>query len=106
MQMTAPLAMASTEEKNIMTQIVREEISRQQSRKARAAVAAAEEAKQKEKRLNEMFARDLEARKAIAAKRPGFIARMCEKIVNGYAVAFAAVVLWGEALGLWVREDE
>lgn len=106
MQMTAPLAQASTEDKNIMINIVKMELAQQQSRKARAAVAAAEEARQKEKRLNEMFARDLEARRVQAAKRPGLLQRMGERIVNAYAVAFAAFVLWGEALGLWIIEED
>ena len=106
MQMTAPLAQASTADKAAMIQMVNEEIYRQQHSKIAAQTAAAEEAKQKEKRLNQMFARDLEARKAQARKRPGIIERIREEIVTCYALAFGTFVVWGEMFGLWYVEEK
>lgn len=106
MQMTAPLAQASTEDKNIMVNIVKREIAAQQRGTRDYITALEEELKQKTKRLNKMLARDLEADRSQTAKRPGLLQRMGERIVNAYAVAFAAFVLWGEALGLWVIEED
>lgn len=106
MHMSGPLAQASIEERNIMAKLVRAEIARQQRGTRDYITALEEELKQKTKRLNKMFARDLEADRSQAARRTGFLRRMGERIVNAYAVAFTAVVLWGEMLGLWVREDD
>lgn len=106
MQMSSPLAQASMKDKDTMIRMVNEEIYRQQHSMRAAQTAAAEEAKQKEKRLNRMLARDLAARKAQAAKRPNFLRRIFGEIVETYAVAFATFVFWGEMLGLWEIEGE
>ena len=106
MQMTAPLAQASREDRMTMIQMVNEEIYRQQHSKISAQTAAAEEAKQKEKRLYQMLARDLKARRAQAAKRPNIFQRIGEEIVECYAVTFGAFVVWGEMLDLWYIEEK
>lgn len=101
-----PLAQASMKDKDTMIRMVNEEIYRQQHSMRAAQTAAAEEAKQKEKRLNRMLARDLAARKAQAAKRDNIFRRIGHEIVETYSVAFATFVLWGEMLGLWEIEGE
>lgn len=88
MQMTAPLAQASTEEKTLMTEIVKKEINRIQRSKRDQITATEEELKQKTKRLNEMLARDLKAREYV---RPCLADRICEGVINAYAVVYATV---------------
>lgn len=88
MQMTAPLAQASTEEKTLMTEIVKKEINRIQRSKRDQITATEEELKQKTKRLNEMLARDLKAREYV---RPCLADRICEGVINAYAVIYATV---------------
>lgn len=99
MQMTAPLAQASMEERIFMTNIVKNEIRRQQANTR----AASERAKQIEHSRNELLARDLEARKAQEAKRPCFADRVCDKIVRAYSVVYAIVYLIADKL---VKVDE
>lgn len=88
MQMTAPLALASTEDKNIMVNIVKREIAAQQRSKRDHITATEEELKQKTKRLNGMLARDLKAREYV---RPCLAERIWEGVINAYAVAYATV---------------
>lgn len=88
MQMTAPLAQASTEDKNIMVNIVKREIAAQQRSKRDHITATEEELKQKTKRLNGMLARDLKAREYV---RPCLAERIWEGVINAYAVAYATV---------------
>lgn len=94
MQMTAPLAQASMEERIHMSKIVYEEIRSQQAR----TIAAVERAKQVEHSRNELLARDLEARKAREAIRPCFVDRVWEKAVNAYAVTWAVFKLIADKL--------
>lgn len=88
MQMTAPLAQASTEDKTIMVNIVKREIAAQQRSKRDHITATEEELKQKTKRLNGMLARDLKAREYV---RPCLAERIWEGVINAYAVAYATV---------------
>lgn len=94
MQMTAPLAQASMEERIHMSKIVYEEIRSQQGNRR----AEKERAEQIEHRRNELLARDLEARKAQEALRPCFADRVCEAITRAYSVAYAIVFLIAEKL--------
>lgn len=88
MQMTAPLALASTEEKTIMVNIVKREIAAQQRSKRDHITATEEELKQKTKRLNGMLARDLKAREYV---RPCLAERIWEGVINAYAVVYATI---------------
>ena len=88
MHMTAPLAQASTEEKTIMTEIVKKEINRIQRSKRDHITAVEEELKQKTKRLNGMLARDLKAREYV---RPCLAERLWEGVINAYAVTYAVI---------------
>ena len=85
MQMTAPLAQASEEEKFRLVQKVIAEMNNNQKNR----IAASERAKQIEKSRNELLARDLEARKAREYVRPCLADRIWERIVNGWAVTYA-----------------
>lgn len=89
MQMTAPLAQASEEEKFRLVQKVIAEMNNNQKNR----IAASERAKQIEKSRNELLARDLEARKAAASKRPCFADRLWEKLVNTYSLIYAIIYL-------------
>lgn len=89
MQMTAPLAQASTEEKTIMVNIVKREIAAQQRSKRDHITATEEELKQKTKRLNGMLARDLKAREMVV--RPCLADRICDGVINAYAVVYATI---------------
>ena len=89
MQMTAPLAMASEEEKFHLVQKVIAEMNKNQKNR----IAASERASQIEKSRNALLARDLEARKAREAVRPCLADRIWEKLVNAYAVTFAVIYI-------------
>ena len=94
MQMTAPLAQASAEERTRMCKAVYEEIHSQQAR----IIAATERAKQVEHSRNALLARDLKARKAREAIRPCLADRLWEKAVNAYAVTWAVCKLIADKL--------
>ena len=104
MQMTAPLAMASTEEKTLMTEIVKKEINRIQRSKRDQITATEEELKQLKHSRNQRNARDLAARKAAELARPCFVDRLCEGIVTAYAVIYGTIFTVAEKLV--VVEDE
>lgn len=91
MQMTAPLAQASREDRMTMIQMVNEEIYRQQYSRCAAITATEEELKQLRRSRNQRNARDLEARRASAAIRPCLADRICDGIVTGYSVLYATV---------------
>jgi hypothetical protein len=90
MQMTAPIAPISAEE----IETVKSVINAIQSNRR----AAEERAKQIEKSRNELLARDLEARKAAAAKRPCLADRIWDRIVRAYSVVYAIVFLISDSL--------
>ncbi len=90
MQMTAPIAPISADE----IETVKSVINAIQSNRR----AAEERAKQIEKSRNELLARDLEARKAAASKRPCLADRVWEKAVNAYAVTWAVFKLIADSL--------
>lgn len=102
-----PLAAMSEAERARMVRKVREEIRMQQGTR----VAREERARQIEHSRDRLLARDLEARRAQADRRPGFIRRRLEGLENAWAITWATMMLgveifalWGEALGLWVVE--
>lgn len=96
MQTAMPMTQTITEEQ---IQMVKNAIQSVQSNKR----AESERAKQIEKSRNELLARDLEARKAAAAKRPCFIDRIWEDLVNAYSIAYAIFKLIADKL---VKIDE
>ena len=96
MQTAMPMTQTITEEQ---IQMVKNAIASVQSSKR----AESERAKQIEKSRNELLARDLEARKAAAAKRPCFADRLWEKLVNAYSLAYAVIYL---IAGKLVQIDE
>ena len=106
MQLTTALATATKTERIYMSNIVKQEILRQQAKTRAANAAQIERAKQIESSRNEWLARDLSARRAQAARRTPLLQRINEKIVKAWSVSFAAFVLWGEMLGLWEIIDE
>lgn len=107
MQMiTATLAGASKAERIYQSDLVKHEIKCQQAKTRAANAAQIERAKQIESSRNEWLARDLDARRAQAARRTPLHQRIKEKIVKVWSVSFAAFVLWGEMLGLWEIIDE
>lgn len=104
MQLTPTLAQASRQERLYQSHIVNAEIRRLQANTRAAHTAQIERAKQIESSRNEWLARDLSARRAQAARRPGFFRRIANRVTTGYAVAYAMVVNWpdvGEGAGLW-----
>ena len=96
MQMTAPIAPISAEEietvKNVINAI-------QSNRRA-----AEERAKQIEKSRNELLARDLKARKALEYVRPCLADRICEGIVNSWAMCYAVCKIIADKL-VTIEED-
>ena len=101
MQLTTALATATKTERIYMSNIVKQEILRQQAKTRAANAAQIERAKQIESSRNEWLARDLSARRAQAARRTPLLQRIKEKIVKAWSVSFATFVLWGEMAGLW-----
>lgn len=96
MQTAMPISQTITEEQ---IQMVKNAIRSIQSSKR----AEFERAKQIEHSRNELLARDLEARKAAAAKRPCLADRIFDKIVRGYSVVYAIIYLIADKL---VKVDE
>lgn len=90
----------------IVNGIVKQEIRRQQEAEAEQRAATAARSETIEASRNRLLAEQLAATRRALYRRPPLGKRIRNRIADIWAVCIGTVIVLGEALGLWVYEEE
>lgn len=90
----------------IVNGIVRQEIRRQREAEARAMAAEHARGETIEASRNRLLAEQLAATRRALYRRPPLGKRIRNRIADIWAVFIGTIIVWGEALGLWVYEED
>lgn len=90
----------------IVNNVVKQELQRQDE--ARRAEMERQQARSEtiEASRNRLLAEQLAATRRALYRRPPLGKRIRNRIADIWAVCIGTVIVWGEALGLWVYEEE